>query len=313
MEDEAFMYRGQAGAKRPGYKLKEDIFGIILLLPAVTVLCIAVAMPILKGIYVSFCNYGLKNIDSPVWNSFANYKAIFKNGEVVKYFGTTLLFVICVVTIQFVIGMGAALLLNREIHGRGLFRGLLLIPWTIPSVVVAITFRWMFHPQFGVLNYIFFKLGLSDTVNVAWTQFPARSMALAVIAVVWRQLPYMTVMILSGLQSVDETLVESARIDGANERKVFRYIILPSIRPVTSTAVWIAVMNNFQMFTIVYNITGGGPGISTTTLGIAVYKTAFQSFDFGKASAMGVVWLAALFIMTLIKNRIGDSNTAEYQ
>lgn len=291
----------------------DNVFGIITLLPAIIILCLTIVLPILKGIYVSFCDYGLKNLDHPVWNEFANYIAIFKNGEIIKYFGITLIYVFLVVSIQFVIAMFAAMLLNSKIRGRGIFRGLILIPWTIPSVVVAITFRWMFHPQFGVLNYIFFKVGLTDTVNIAWTQFPIRAMAIVVIAVVWRQLPYMTVMILSGLQSVDDSLIESARIDRANEWKIFLHIILPSIRPVTSTAVWIAVMNNFQMFTIIYNITGGGPGISTTTLSLAVYKAAFQTSNFGKASAMGVIWLVALFIMTFLKNKYVDKYDTDYQ
>lgn len=291
--------------------LSDNFFGFLLLVPALAVLCTAVAAPILKGIYVSFCEYGLKNLDNPTWNSFANYKAIFKSGEVLTYFKTTVIFVAFVVAIQYVIAMGAALLLNSKIKGRGLARGLLLIPWTIPSVVVAITFRWIFHPQFGVMNYILFKLGITETVNIPWTQFPTSAMALSIIAVIWRQLPYMTVMILSGLQSVDTTLMEAARIDGANEWQVFRNVIMPGIRPVTSTALWIAVMNNFQQFTIIYNMTGGGPGTSTTTLGIAVYKAAFQTFDFGKASAMGVVWLVALFILTFIKNKVQDKQAQD--
>lgn len=298
-----------AGTKR--LRLSDTAFGLLMLLPAVLVLCIAVAAPILKGIYVSFCDYGLKNLDHPTWNNFANYMKIFENGEVLKYFGTTVVFVVFVVAIQYVIAIGAALLLNSKIRGRALCRGLLLIPWTIPSVVVAITFRWIFHPQFGVMNYLLFKLGVIPTVNIPWTQFPKTAMALSIIAVIWRQLPYMTVMILSGLQSVDVTLMEAARIDGANEWHVFRNVTMPGIRPVTSTALWIAVMNNFQQFTIIYNMTGGGPGTSTTTLGIAVYKAAFQTFDFGKASAMGVVWLVALFVLTFVKNKIQDKQVQD--
>lgn len=294
-------------------RLSDNAFGIAALLPAIFVLCTTVAVPILKGIYVSFCNYSLKCLDNPTWNNFENFVAIFKNGEILVYLKNTVVFVVLVVTIQYIIALSAAMLLNSQIRFKGLFRGLMLIPWTIPSVVVAITFRWLYHPQFGVLNYLFFQLGLSGTVNIAWTQYPDKALALVVIAVIWRQLPYMTIVILSGLQSVDNALKESARIDGANEWHVFNKIILPSIRPVTSTAIWVAVMNNFQMFTIVYNITGGGPGTATTTLGIAVYKTAFQSFNFGKASAMGVVWLVVLFCLTFLKNKFLSKNESDYQ
>lgn len=295
------------------FKLSDTGFAVLMLIPAIVVLCTAVAAPIIKGIYVSFCDYGLTNLDNPTWNNFKNYKAIFKNGEVWQYFWVTVKFVALVVFSEYVIGMVLALLLNSGLKGKGIFRGLMLVPWTIPSVVVAITFRWLFHPQFGVINYIICKLGITETSSIAWTQYPKLSMALVVIAVVWRALPYMTVMILSGLQSVDNSLKEAARIDGANSFEVFWNITLPAIRPVTSTALWIAVMNNFQMFTIVYNITGGGPGTSTSTLGIAVYKTAFRSFDFGKASAIGVIWLVALFVLTLLKNKFFDSKADDYQ
>jgi len=287
-------------------------FAILTILPALVVLGIVVALPILKGIYVSFCEYKLTNLDKPFWNQFQNYKDIFQDGMVLVYLKNTVIFVFLCVSVQYVIGMALALLLNTRMIGRGIFRGLILIPWTIPSVVVAITFKWMFHQQFGFLNYILCALGLSDTVNISWTQYPGKALFIIVVAVVWRQLPYMTVMILSGLQAVDHALVEAARIDGANEWRILRHIILPSIRPVTSTALWIAVMNNFQMFTIVYNMTGGGPLNATTTLGIGAYKAAFQDFNFGAGSAIGVIWLAILLIITLVKNRASDKINADY-
>lgn len=294
------------------FQISDNTFAILVLLPALAVLSIVVLLPILKGIYVSFCGYKLSNFNAPVWNNFQNYIEIFKDGQVLIYLKNSVVFVFLCVSTQYLIGLALALLMNTKIIGRGVFRGLILIPWTIPSVVVAITFRWMFHPQFGFLNYILHFLGLTDTVNISWTQYPGKAMFIIVVAVVWRQLPYMTIMILSGLQSIDHSLVEASRIDGANEFRILKNIILPSIRPVTSTAIWIAIMNNFQMFTIVYNMTGGGPLDATTTLGIGAYKAAFQSFDFGKGSAIGVIWLIILFTATLLKNRSTEKRNADY-
>jgi len=212
-----------------------------------------------------------------------------------------------------VLGLAIALLLNQNIKARGLLRGLFLIPWIIPSVVVAIVWSWMLQQQFGVINYILYNLGITSTVNISWTQHSVLAMVAVTMAAVWRQLPYMMVMILAGLQSIDISQIESAKIEGANSWKLLRHITLPSIRPVITTSIWIAVMSNFQMFTIVFNMTGGGPVNATTTLSLAAHKKAFLEYDFGAGSTIGVLWLAVLFIATLIYNKYNERHVSEYQ
>lgn len=293
-------------------KISNGVFGFLLTVPAIVVLCVVIALPILKGIFVSFCHYRITNLNDPTWNNFGNYISLFQSGEIGIYFLNTILFVLLTVSIQFVLGLIIALLLNSGIRGNHAFRGVFLIPWTIPSVVVAILWRWMLQQQYGVLNYIIYKLGITHTVNISWTLVPILAMASIVIAAVWRQLPYMMVMLLAGLQSVDTTLIEASAIDGASRMCTLTHVILPSIKPVAVTSVWIAIMSNFQMYTIIANMTGGGPIISTTTLSIAAYKAAFQSYDFGKGSAIGVLWLILLFVITLISNKLGDNSANEY-
>ena len=116
----------------------------------------------------------------------------------------------------------------------------------------------------------------------------------------------MMVMILAGLQSVDTSLVEASKIDGANGWQSILHITIPSIRPVLASTVWISIMNCFQQFTIIYNMTGGGPMGKTTTLGIAAYNRAFVSYNFGEGAAIGVVWLVFLFALSLVYNRINQ-------
>jgi len=294
------------------FRLSDGLFGFLLTTPALAVLFTVVALPILKGIYVSFCEYKLANLNDPVWNNFENYTNLFKRGDIFRYFSNTIIFVLLTVAIQFVLGLAIALLLNSKIKGRNIFRGVMLIPWTIPSVVVAILWRWMLHQQFGVINYLLHEAGITETVNVSWTLLPTLAMASIVMAAVWKQLPYMMVMILAGLQSVDVTLIEAAKIDGASAFRRLIHVILPSIRPVILTSIWIAVMSNFQMYTIIANMTGGGPVIATTTLSIAAYKAAFQSYNFGEGAAIGVLWLILLFAITMINNRLNDKYSMEY-
>lgn len=290
--------------------LSDAAFGMLLMVPALLVLLVVIAFPIMKGIYASFCSYTLKELRKGVldlrWNNFANYKALLKNNDIFTYLGNTVVFVVLVVAIQFVLGLAIALLLNSKIKGRGAIWGLMLIPWTIPSVVTAIVWRFLTNSNYGVLNYLGCEAGLLSSMDYSWTLHAGSAMALIVIAAVWRQLPYMMVMILAGLQSVDQSLIEASRIDGANSFQSLIHVTIPSIRPVLVTSIWIAMMANFQMYTIIANVTNGGPVTATTTLSIAAYKAAFQSYDFGYAAAIGVVWLVLLSIITLFSNRLTD-------
>lgn len=200
--------------------MSDSTFGFLLMVPALLVLLVVIAFPILKGIYASFCDYGLKELRKGIfdlkWNNFANYKIMLQNNQIFSYFKNTFVFVALVVVIQLILGMGIALLLNSKIKARGTLRGLMLVPWTIPSVVTAIVWRFMTNSSYGVINWIAYKLGMIPTLDYSWTLQSGSAMALIVIAAVWRQLPYMMVMILAGLQSVDKSLLEAGTIDGAN-------------------------------------------------------------------------------------------------
>ena len=154
--------------------------------------------------------------------------------------------------------------------------------------------------QLTILN----KLGCIPTTAFDWLNSPNLALPAVVIAAVWRQLPYMMVMLLAGLQSVDKSQLEAARIDGATFMQTLRHVTLPTIRPVVLSSVWIAIMNNFQMYTIINLMTGGGPSEATYTLSIAAYEKAFTDYNFGQGAAIGVMWLVFLTIVTVIINKI---------
>ncbi len=298
--------------KKRTFAISDNIFSILLILPTLIVLGIVIALPMLKGIYVSFADYKIGNLNDPVWNNFENYISLFRDGKILLYFTNTIVFVALVVSVQFVAGLAVAMLLNTRIRWRGGIRALLLIPWTIPSVVVAILWRWLVHEQYGSLNYLLYKIGITDTINVSWLLNPNLALAVIVLAVVWKQLPYMMVMLLAGLHSVDQSLIEASKIDGASWYNTLLSVTIPAMRPVIMTSIWIAVMANFQMYTIISNITGGGPNDATATLSIAAYKTAFRSFDFGTGAAIGVIWLLILAFATLINNKISEKYNNDY-
>jgi multiple sugar transport system permease protein len=290
----------------------DQLFVLGLLLPAFAIFALVIVAPILQGIWMSLHEYTLATRNNPPWNNFANYTQLIQSGTLLRAFQATGTFVVGVVLLQFVFALGLALLLNGAIRGRNIYRGLLLIPWTIPSVVVALLWSWLLQPQYGVGNYLLWQLGVVAP-NTQWLQHPQLAMVAVIMASVWRQTPIMFVMLLAGLQSVPSELEEAARIDGATRFQVLRFVTLPSIRPVIDTAVIIAVINNFQTFTIIYNMTAGGPLDRTTTLSIAAYVSAFTRFNLGEGAAIGVVWLIVLGTIVTLYNRVAERQRGEME
>ena len=223
-------------------KVIDNIFGYALLLPTFLVFALVILFPIIKGIVMSFYDYTFLTIKKgPVWNNFQNYMTIFREGFH-KQLGRTLVFTLGTVCLELIIGMCIALLLNTNIKGRGLFRSLYLMSWTIPSIVTALLWSWLFNAQYGIINYILAMLHLIEDVNMQWLLSPDRAMISVIVAVVWRQTPYMLVMILAGLQSINMDLVEAAAIDGANAFQTFFKIKLPSIKTVIGNTVVNAIL-----------------------------------------------------------------------
>lgn len=258
--------------------------------------------PIISAVIRSFCDYTFLTVNKPLkWNDFANYKTIFKNGFLTQLW-TTMKFTVGTVGIELVLGMSIALLLNTKIRGRNALRSVFLMPWCIPSIVTALLWSWLFQAQYGIINYVLYGLGLISNPTAEWVLNPSTSLGVVTIAVVWRQTPYMLVMILADLQSINHDLVEAASIDGANSFRVFWHITLPGIRVVLGNTIITCIMASFQQFTIIYNMTAGGPLGKTTTLSIAAYKQAFTQLDLGAGSAIGVIWMMLLGAAIAIYN-----------
>lgn len=292
---------------------RDTLFATLCILPAFAGIAIVVLAPILKAIWMSFTSYKITSTAAPIWNNFDNYIKLFSSGQVTQYLINTIVFIFFVVVVQFILAMMMAMLLNaRHIHGRNALRAAFMIPWTIPSVVTALLWSWLLQPQYGVLNWLFYNLGLQGQLNQLWVQDPVLAMPAIIIACVWRQTPYMMVMLLAGLQSVPYDLLEAASIDGAGGVKKFIHVMLPSIRPVIDTSIVVAIINNSQMFAIIYNMTAGGPISKTTTFSVAAYIKAFVSFDFGQGSALGVIWLVVLSIFVFFYKRYSDRKVSAY-
>lgn len=251
---------------------------------------------------MSFTDYSLLSSEKN-WNNFANYSELLRSTEFYHSLKVTLNYVVVTVICDLVIGMTLAVVLNRNIRFRSIFRSIIMIPWAIPTIVSALIFMWIYQGDYGVLNYTLTHLGIMDS-NINWLHSTSFALSSIIVVAVFRQTPLVAVMLLAGLQGISGSLYEAARIDGANGWQIFSKITLPMLIPVISSVTLIMIVNNFQMFTLFFTLTNGGPAGSTTSLAIHTYITAFSKYEMGKASAIGVIWLVLLFIFSMIFTRI---------
>lgn len=263
------------------------------LLPTLVPLLALTLYPFLRGIYLAFTDYSLYT-RTISFVGMANLVTLLTNDTL--FWGSltnNVIWTIGIVFITYVLGLFTALALNESIPLRALFRGIALIPWVCPAVVAGLTWRWIYDPNFGLLNFTFRSLGLIDR-NVGWLSDKETALASAMVVAVWKLLPFMVVMLLAGLQAISSELYEAAAIDGAGVLQRFRHITIPLLNRVGSIALLLCTIWAFNHFDSVYVLTGGGPGNRTMLLSIMAYQNAFRFFKIGYASAIGVVMLVLL-------------------
>ena len=272
--------------------------------PALLALVALVVYPLLYGVYISFFKTNLAN----KWDfvGLKNYISVFSDGVFVKQLGVTLKFTAIVVLAHFIIGIFLAMLLNQSRPGITFFRTILVLPWLMPEVVIALIFKWIMNPLYGLLNYGMQLLGLSEG-GVSWLGDTKYAFISVVLVCIWKGYPLVMVNALAALQSVSTDIYEAAKVDGANKIHTFFRIILPSIKPVLATTLILDTVWWFKHYTIVYLMTKGGPGSDTSIVSIEIYKQAFDYFNFGKAASMSVVVFFVCLIISKLYRRFLDN------
>lgn len=272
--------------------------------PALFALIALVIYPLLYGVYISFFKTNLSN----KWDfiGLQNYQSIVSDGVFLKQLWVTLKFTAIVVAAHFVIGIGLGVLLNQKRPGITFFRTILVLPWLMPEVVIALIFKWIMNPLYGLLNNGLQAIGLLDT-SVSWLGDTKYAFISVVMVCIWKGYPLVMVNALAALQSVPADLYEAARVDGASKRQTFFKIVLPSIKPVLATTMILDTVWWFKHYTIVYLMTKGGPGSDTSIVSIEIYKQAFDYFNFGKAAAMSVIVFFVCLIISKLYRRFLDN------
>eukprot|EP01032_Pedospumella_encystans_P033711 gene33711-38102_t len=239
----------------------------IFLAPTLLVLAMVAGWPLIRTIYFSFTNATLNNLEGAEFIGFSNYLTwiTIQSGRTVwrgllvdpAWWGAvwnTLRFTLISVSIETVLGLVVALVLNAHFRGRGVVRAAILIPWAIPTIVSAKMWAWMLNDQFGILNDIFLNLGLISQ-KIAWTANPDTAMVAVLIVDVWKTTPFMALLILAGLQMVPQDIYEATKIDGVHPIKVFWRITLPLVRPALMVAVIFRMLDALRIFDLIYVLT----------------------------------------------------------
>ncbi len=222
-----------------------------------------------------------------------NYLALFHDLRLGKSLVNTVVFTAASVGVETLLGLVFALWLSRQFLGRGICRTASLIPWILPTAVMATAWRWMFNDTFGVVNDVGRRLGLIQSPLV-WLGDPALAMTAMVAADVWKTTPFMTLIVLAGLQSIPGELYEAAHVDGAGPWRRFWLVTWPGVRALLLVAVLFRAIQAFGMFDLVWVMTGGGPADATTTVSLYLYQKFLRDLDLGYASALTVVLAAGL-------------------
>ncbi len=271
---------------------------IIFVFPAVFLVAVLMYYPMLRTFAQSLFETTLLKPE-PHYVGFATYGTLFNDASFWTIVNNSLSWTLIVVALQAILGMASALLLNQNLPAKGLMRVIVLLPWVLPGVVNAVLWRFMYDPQLGLVNSLLIGAHLTTT-KTAWLAQGSTALLALMVAAIWKGFPFSTVMYLAALQNVDHEQVDAAQIDGANAWQRFINVTLPSISGIVRLNLLLTTIWTFNYFDLIWIATRGGPGNRTHIFPTIIYQTGFTEFNFGKASAYGVIAVVVLSAFALL-------------
>ncbi len=286
-------------AKGLNLQQQQQRTGWLLLAPALLLLALIYAYPILRSLWLSFYRQNLGTELTPLFAGLDNYRRMAIDGRFWESLANTSFFTVVSVTLELGLGLGMALVLNQAFRGRGLVRTVAILPWALPTALIATTWTWIFNDQFGVWNDLLLRLGVIQT-GVNWLGDPGWAIWTVIAADVWKTTPFIAILLLAGLQSISSDLYEAHALDGATASQSFQQITLPLLLPQILIAALFRFAQAFGIFDLVQVMTGGGPGGATETVSIYIYATIMRYLDFGYGAALVSVTFVALGLAVLL-------------
>jgi len=260
----------------------------VFLAPALLATAVIVLLPVLNTVWLSVHQVILYRPHSRPFVGLENYAKALASPVFWEALRHSLIWVVCAVSLQFVFGFTAALLLNRTFAWRGIARALIVVPWALPSVIIGLIWTWMLDFNLGVLNHLGVRSGLLSA-PVPWLAQSGTAMASVILALMWQGIPFFAVTLLAGLQAIPAELYEGASIDGAGTWAKFCHITVPGLASVIATALLLRMIWVANSLDLILVMTGGGPGTATQTLPLHAFLTAWAGGNYGEGSALAVI------------------------
>lgn len=270
--------------------------GLLFILPCAATVLLMVVYPLVQTFLFSVSKIGLPGFDLE-FVGFANFRRILRSSEFYLILKNTLVWTVAALVLRFVLGFVAALMIDTGNKGMVLFRVIVLLPWVMPSIVAANTWRQIYSTDNGLLN------GYLKAINPAWNFNWLGSVELAMgsvlVAYAWMGFPFIMLMLVAGMQGIPKDYKEAARIDGANAFQILTHVTLPCLKGIIVILIVLEIINGLNSFDLLFTLTGGGPGKATEILGLYIYRISFSDYDFAGASAVSVMMILAVSICFL--------------
>jgi multiple sugar transport system permease protein len=266
-----------------------------LIAPSLIFVTVVGAFPVLSQFVLSLTEFNLKFVEERGFVGLGNFAKLATDAVFWRDLGQTFEFTVASVSLELVLGLAAALLLNRIVRGRTAMNSAVITPWVLPTVVAATMWSLILNDRIGLVNSVLGRLGIMEE-PIVWLG-PKLAMTSVILADVWKTTPFVAIILLAGLKSIPRAYYEAAELDGAGRWQVFRSITLPLLRPFIAVAVLFRAMDAFRIFDLIWVLTGGAS--RTETISIHIYKTLFRYADLGYGSAMTVALFAIVFAMSI--------------
>jgi trehalose/maltose transport system permease protein len=287
--------RRSRGPRAKGRESADRRLGYLLVAPVVILLLAVTAYPLVYNLWNSFHSVNLSVAgEGHPFVGVKNYTKMFGSSEWVHALARTAAFTAVSILLETIAALGLALMLHRTFRGRGFLRAAILIPWAVPTVVSATLWKTMFDPRTGFVDYMLGNLSLPGA-HTTWLAGIWTSWVAILVADAWKNVPFMAIILLAGLQVIPNEVYEAARMDGATAWQSFRRMTLPLLKPALAVALIFRTLQAFLVFDVIYIMTGGGPGVSTQTLAFLNWQTFLVGTDFGYGGAISVM----LVVMSL--------------
>ncbi|MCB0082232.1 MAG: sugar ABC transporter permease [Caldilineaceae bacterium] len=299
MEQPSTTYRALTGWRA---EWRDNRMAYGLLLPSVIAFALFLVFPIVNMFIAAFSTVDTlgRTVD---FGTLANFETLINDARMPQIIRQTAIFGFGTVALTVVVAFPLALILNTEFRGRTVAKALILIPWAMPFAVSAITWRWIFHGQMGVLNYTLSQLGIIKEY-VVWLGEPNLAFGAAMFVEVWSSIPFMTITFLAGLQAIPPHIYDAAKMDGASPWREFLDMTVPQMRTVIMIVTLLSVIWAFRSFAVIWILTQGGPLYRTDIAVTYLYKLAFTNLDFGAGYALAVCIFVVLILFSLVYTRI---------